>query len=79
MRTVLFFSELFPVGSTPSARYSDSTAQCAAHSSGPKISSPHSVMLPSGSATGQGISSLFGLLCLLMCMGGVMGHNLEWF
>lgn len=77
--SVLFCCGLIPVGPQPSARPSHTTAQFAAHSSSPKISSPHSVMLPSGSATGQGISSLFGLLCLLMCRHVVMGQNLVSF
>lgn len=34
---------------------------------------------PRGSATGQGISSLFGLLCLLMCRHVVMGQHLLLF
>lgn len=77
--SVLFCCGLIPVGPQPSARSSHTTAQFAAHSSSPKISSPHSVMLPSGSVTGQGISSLFGLLCLLMCRHVVMGQHLVLF
>lgn len=77
--SVLFCCGLIPVGPQPSARSSHTTAQCAAaaaaHSSSPKISSPHSVMLPSGSTTGQAISSLFGLLCLLMCRHVAIGQN----